>query len=118
MPGGEPEADVGFDGQVREQAALLRDVADPAPFRPGVDARAIDQDVADLDRAGVGAVEAGHQPQQGRLAATGGTENRRQGSGWHLQVHAGQNRVGSEGLMQAGNRHLPHTLILALEPGD
>ena len=43
----EPEADVARHGQVREQAAFLRDVADPAPLRREVGAGAVDQDAAD-----------------------------------------------------------------------
>ena len=39
----EPEADVARHRQVREQAAFLRDVADPAPLRREVDAGAVDQ---------------------------------------------------------------------------
>jgi hypothetical protein len=38
LAGGQPEADVARHRQVREQAAFLRDVADPAPLRWEVDA--------------------------------------------------------------------------------
>jgi hypothetical protein len=118
FPGGKPEPDIALDGQVREQAAVLGDVTDPASFRRGVDTRTVDQDIADLDRARVRAVEAGQQPEQRRLPAARRPQDRRQGPGRHLQVHAGQDWMGAEGLIQAGNRQLPHALIPALESGD
>src|SRR6478609_12085416 len=85
----EPEAHVARHGQVREQAAFLRDVADPAPLRREVGAGAVDQDAADADRAGVRALEPGQQPQQRRLAAAGRAEDGRQAPGRYLQVQAG-----------------------------
>src|SRR4029078_3795756 len=47
----DPEAHVARHGQVREQAAFLRDVADPAPLRREVSAGAVDQDTADAAHA-------------------------------------------------------------------
>jgi hypothetical protein len=103
---------------VREQAALLRHVADPAPLRGDVGAGAVDHGLADADRAGVGALEPGQQPQQGGLPAAGRAEDGGQRPGGHLEIHAGQHRVGPEGLVQAAYRHLPHNFILALELDD
>jgi len=103
----ESEADVARHRQVREQAALLRDVADAAPFGRQVDAGAVDQHTADADRARVRALESGQQPQQGRLAAARRAEDGRQGAGRLLQVQARQDRVDAEGLVQSTHQAAP-----------
>ncbi len=67
VPGGSFTALLGPSGCGK--TTLLRDVADVAPARGDAAARAGHLPAADLDRAAVGVVEAGDQPQQRRLPA-------------------------------------------------
>ena len=85
-----------------EEAALLRDVADPALLGVDVRALAVDDLLADRDGAAVGSLEAGQQPQQRRLAAARRSENGGQRSGGHLEIQAGEDGVGPEALVQVG----------------
>ena len=111
IPAGQPEPDVRLDGEVREEAAFLGDVADAPPFRGQVDAGPVRHRGADRDRPGVGPLEAGQHAQQCGLAAAGRAEDGGQGSGRYLQVQPGEHPVGPEGLVQAGRRELGHGVI-------
>jgi hypothetical protein len=55
---------------VREQAAVLRHVADPAPLGRHAHARSVHDLAADPHGPGIGLLESGQHPQQRRLAAT------------------------------------------------
>jgi hypothetical protein len=72
---------------VREQRALLEDHADAA--RLGLDPRARPRDrpAADPHAAGVGALEAGDQPQQRRLAGAARAEHGEEAAALEPQVH-------------------------------
>ena len=74
---GQAEADVPRDGQVREQVALLGEVADAAPLGGHRRTRARDGAVADAHLTGIRGMEARDHPQQRGLAAPRGTEDRR-----------------------------------------
>ena len=93
------EADVGADRQVREQAPLLGDVADPALFRRdvGVASATTRPPIAIApDRA----LEPGEQPQQRRLADPGGPQQGRERARRNCQVDPGQDDVIAEALVQ------------------
>ena len=105
---GQPEGDVRLHREVRKQAALLGDVADPAPLGMDVRALAVDDLARDPDRAAVGSLEAGEQAQQRRLAAAGRSEDRRQRPRRHLQVEAGEHGVRAEALAQAADLNAAH----------
>src|ERR1035441_8383245 len=77
---GKAEADVRLHREVREKAPLLGDVADPAPLRGEVVTIIVEDGAAQGDHAAVGPVEDGQNPEQSRLAASGGSENRREGA--------------------------------------
>ena len=64
---GETEGDILLDGQVREKASLLRNVADTPPIGREVALRVVDDLAAEPDEPAVGAFEAGDHPEQGRL---------------------------------------------------
>ena len=96
---GKPESDVRLHREVGEQAALLRDVTDPALLGMDVRALAVDDLPGDPDGAAVGSLEAGEQAQQRRLAAAGRSQDRRERPRRHLQVEAGEHRVRSEALV-------------------
>src|SRR5262249_10772072 len=68
--------------------------------------------VAERDRAGVGVVEAGHQPEQRRLAAAGRAEHGGQRAGRHVQVHPAQHLGGAERLGDAGAGQCRHAVAL------
>ena len=82
------EADVGGDVEVGEERPLLGDEADRPPLGGEVGARVAEHPLAEADRAAVGVLEAAEQPQQRRLAAAGGAEDRGQAAGRHLEVEA------------------------------
>ena len=67
-------ADVGGDVHVREERVVLEDHPDPPALGGDRAAGPLDLLAADLDRARVGALEAGDQPQRRRLAAAAGAE--------------------------------------------
>src|SRR5690606_12799295 len=70
----QPERHVVEHRQVREQREVLEHEADAPTLRLHPRARGRDGPTRDGDTAGVGALEAGDQAQQRRLATTGGTE--------------------------------------------
>ena len=84
----EAERDVVAHGQMLERRIVLEDEADTAPLRRDV------RHVAPVDRdgAGVGQVQAGDGPQQGRLARAAGAQQRGQRAGRHLEVDVVQRR--------------------------
>jgi len=73
---GEAEPDVRRDGEVREQAAFLRHVADAATLSGHVRAGPVDDGAAEGYRAAVGVLEADDDPQQGCLAAARRAQDR------------------------------------------
>ena len=76
----QPEADVGGDVEVREERALLRDVADPALLRRDRAALAGDDTVVEPDAAGCRREEARDQAEQRGLAAARGAEHGGEGA--------------------------------------
>ena len=87
----EAEGDVLGDGQMREQRALLRDVADRALVgRDVAPARGGHHASADRRSFPVGRDEPDDQAQQRRLAAAGGAEDRRQRSLRDDEVDVGE----------------------------
>ena len=98
------KGDVGGDVEVGEQRSLLRHEADPALLGGDVGALVADDPLADANRAGVGALEAGDQPQQRRLAAARRTEHGREAALRHLELQRVEHGCGTEGLAQRGDR--------------
>src|SRR6266566_3273227 len=80
----QPELDVLPRRHVREEAVGLKDHPHVAP----VGRRAGHVLAVDDDRAGVGPVKAGHEPQRGRLAAAGRPEQREELALLELEVDA------------------------------
>ena len=106
---GQAEGHVAPDAEMREQRALLGDVPDAAPLaRHEATAGVVDQVLADEDLSVVGPFEAGHDPQQRRLAAPRGAEDRRERPGRNGQVHAAQDRLRPECLGHAGDAEVLH----------
>ena len=95
---GEPEGDVAAHGQVREQGALLRDVADAAVLRGDRAPAVIDHLLADPQAAAVEPLEPGDQPQQRGLAAARGAEDGGDGPLWDGQLDAGEDHCLAESL--------------------
>ena len=80
------ERDVGRHVEVREERALLRDVADAARLRRHRAYAVAGHDrVAEGDAARLGREEAGDQAQQRGLAAARGAEHRREGAVRHVE---------------------------------
>ncbi len=105
----EPETHVLGHGEVREERALLRDVADRAPVRAYVDAAGAGHcPVADRYGASIGRDETDQEAQQGRLAASGGAEDRSQGARRHDQVDIGEHHPLAVGLCEALASQLGH----------
>ena len=96
---GQAEADVLRHGQVREQAAFLRDVADLALLGRQIALPVVNGTVAEGDRALVGPLEARDHSQQRGLAAAGRTEHRGQRAGRHGEVDSPQYRLAAECLV-------------------
>ncbi|BCB75239.1 hypothetical protein Pflav_016490 [Phytohabitans flavus] len=101
LPPRQPEGDVAGHGQVREEVAVLGDVADPAPLCR----QAVDSAAADDDGAAVGSLEAGHDAQQRGLAGAGAAQQRGQLAGGQVEVDAGQDGRAAVRLAQAGQVH-------------
>ena len=103
VPGQAPalqaEADVARDRQMREQRVVLEDDADVALMRR----RARHVDARDRHLALVGRRQARDQPQQGRLAASRGAEQRHQGARRHGEVDRIENRRSAEAFRQTGH---------------
>ena len=84
-----------------EERSLLGDEADAAPLRGEVRAAVLERPLAEADRAVVGPLEAGDQPQQRRLAAARRPEHRGEAAARDLEVDADQHLGRAEGLAQA-----------------
>ncbi len=78
---GQAEPHVAGDGQVREERPVLEHHADAASLGRHEVVGAGQDRVADGDGPGVGDLEPGDDPQQRRLAAAAGTEQRQRGAG-------------------------------------
>ena len=115
----EPEGDVALHRQVREERVVLEDHPDPPPLRRHERRRARQLGPADGDRAGVGALEAGDQPQQRGLAAAGRPQHRDQLAARDLEVDAGDRAHAAEGLDDASDRDVAHaTMLRSAATGD
>ena len=80
LPARQAEDDVVGDREMGKQRALLGDIADMAPLRRDMDARGPETISPPMrDRSLIGALEAAEQPQQRRLAAARGAQDRRPG---------------------------------------
>jgi hypothetical protein len=85
LASGQSEGDVAGDIEMREERAVLPDVADPSALWRNQD-RSIGEYVAvDRDAPVVGPDEAGDRAEQGRLAAAGGAEYGGGAAGPHVQ---------------------------------
>ena len=89
---GQAEADVLLHREVREESALLGDVADAAILRCDEHAGRHHRVPADGHRPRIRAMEAGDHPKQGRLATTRRTEDGRRRPGGDVKVHSVQDR--------------------------
>ena len=112
---GEAEADVGADGEVGEERALLRDVAESPTLGRFVGAAVVDRAPADADLALVDAVESGHQPQQRRLAAARGSEHGRERVAGHGEVDTAQHGLGAVALVHADELEVAHAATTTVD---
>src|SRR6185295_14888195 len=97
-------ADIGGNVEVGKEGALLGDEADLAPLGSNVLAAIVERPLAEVDLTGPGSLEAGDDPQQRRLAAARGAEDRCQGPRRHFEVEPGEDRRGAKGLRQVLDR--------------
>ena len=97
---GQAETDVRRQRHVREQRAVLRDVADlPLIGRHCV--AAVDQRLAvEGEAAAVGKLEAGDHPQQRGLAGTGGADDHRAAAGRHVEADVVERLLRAEGFTE------------------
>jgi hypothetical protein len=102
----ESEADVAEHVEVREQRVVLEDHADAAALRRDEGLRPGDGLPVDGDRARVGALEAGDQPQCRGLAAAAGPQERHELAPTHLERGAVDGLGGPERL--GGTVHGEH----------
>jgi len=93
---------------VREQRAFLGDVADAPALRRHVQAGAADGRAVDRDRAGVRALEAADQPQERRLAAARGPEDRDEPAALDREIDIRERAVRAEILRKPGDRKVRH----------
>ena len=114
-PPRQPEGDVLGHGQVREQSVVLEHHPHPPLLGRQGDPRAGDKPAADLDRAAVGPLEAGDEPQRRRLAATAGAEQRQQMASFDAKVEPRHRPGGAIVFPQAeaADRDLAHRLSVA-----
>jgi hypothetical protein len=92
LPPGQPEPDVGGHREVREQAALLRHVADAAALGRLIAAGTVHDGAAEGEQAAVGVLEAGDHPQQRGLATARRAQDGGQRVRRDLKVHVIQHR--------------------------
>ena len=105
----EAEGDVAGHVEVREQRALLGDVAHPAGLgRHRPDAVAGHHGVAEGDGARLGLEEAGDQPQQRGLPAPGGAEHGRERAVRDVQGDGVDGRGRPEAPGHVGDAHAAH----------
>src|SRR5262249_23320629 len=106
-----PVSDVGFDGQVRKKRALLRYIANASLLRRRRQIRGSNDRVIELHAALVGALEAGQDAQEGRLAASGWPEDGGHCGVGHFEVAASQHLGLTEGLLDARDADRGHRRI-------
>src|SRR6476646_489896 len=87
-----------------EESALLGDEADRTSLGGQMSGLVAEHSLTEPDRAGVGVLEAAQQPQQRRLAAARGAEDRGQAAGWDLEVEIDEHVRVAERLAPAGDR--------------
>ena len=92
-PAREPEADVLGDGQVGEEQAVLRHVADAPRWAGTLVLRVVERLAVERDAPASGAVEAGEQAQQRRLAGSRRPEHGREAARGHRQRDVAQHRA-------------------------
>jgi len=78
LPSREPEYDILCDLEMWKKRSFLCYIADQPLFARKMRSLIGHDAAVNLDAAGIGALEAGDQAEQGRLAATRGTEDRQQ----------------------------------------
>src|SRR5205814_257555 len=105
----QPELDVLPRRHVREEAVGLKDHAHVAP----VGRRAGHVLAVDDDRAGVGPVEAGHEPQRGRLAAARRPEQREELALLELEVDRVERDDRPEGPTDLSELEVRHQWVAA-----
>ncbi len=111
----QPEADVAGHVEVREQRAFLGHVADPALLRRHVATAVVQRPAGKADLAALGALEAGDDAEQRRLAAPGEAEHGGQRARGDLQVHAAQHRLAPVALPEPGDLQAAHARPLSGE---
>jgi hypothetical protein len=104
LPCPKPKPDVALHREMREEAPLLGDVADPATLGADVVMVIVENHATDRHHPPVGPLEAGEDAQQGRLATAGGPEHRREGAVRNGEIDAAEDGVISEGLVKVGGR--------------
>ena len=105
---GQAEADVALDGQVREQRAVLRDVADVPGLGGDVQAGCLQHAAVEQDAAAIRGLKPGDQPQQRRLAAAGGAEQGDDVAGGDGEVDPAQHLAPAPELAEAFNDQACH----------
>ena len=98
----EAERDVLPHGEVREQGAVLRDEADPAPMRGHGRSRAGHGATEHADGARVGQLEAADQAQQGGLARPGRADHDRAATLRHREGDVLEDTGAAEALVDPG----------------
>jgi hypothetical protein len=78
LPSRQPEYDILCDLEMWKERPFLCDIAYPPLFGRKMHSPIGHDAAVNLDAAGIGALEAADQAEQGRLAATRGTEDRQQ----------------------------------------
>jgi hypothetical protein len=114
----ETEQDVLPDGEVREEGALLRHVADATFLGGDVAALVVQHPLADPDRAGVGTHETRDDAQQRALATAGRADDRDEGLTADVEADVVQDAVaaggsGAEGLAEVVHRQDGHVTCLS-----
>jgi hypothetical protein len=87
---GQAERDVSGHGEMREQRALLGDVADPAVLGRDRPPAVVDDTITDPQSAAVELLKARDQPQERRLAAARGAQDGGDRANRDRQVHTRQ----------------------------
>ena len=87
--------------QMRKQRVILKHHANLARLGGNMDLRAADQLLGQPDGARMGALQTGHGPQQGGLAATRGANQHADFAGLQTERHAIDCRVGASCVLHA-----------------
>ncbi len=104
----EPERHVAGDIEVREERVVLEHHPHPAPLGGPVPAAVVDHLAVDLHDPRVGVLQPGHQPQQGRLAAPGRSDDGDHLAGAHLEVERAHGVHRAVALVDATQRECGH----------